>query len=130
MHTDTLNFSLPASATCAGKTRGHSDGQDWKSVGCPGHPAIRGASQSIQAIDERARPLSGSTVQMWFTSKEAARVLRISHRTLEDWRLKGNGPKFQKVGRLVRYSLAELSAFTSRPAFSNTAEAAINRNCG
>lgn len=31
-----------------------------------------------------------------YTTKEAARALRVSHRTLEDWRLKGGGPPFNK----------------------------------
>lgn len=57
-----------------------------------------------------------------FTTKEAARVLRVSHRTLEDWRLRGEGPRFQKWGRLVRYHASELSAFASQPSFSNTGE--------
>jgi excisionase family DNA binding protein len=42
------------------------------------------------------------------TTKQAAELLCISHRTLEQMRLKGGGPVYLKVGRLVRYSSAAL----------------------
>lgn len=58
-----------------------------------------------------------------FTTKEAAKLLRVSHRTLEDWRLRGEGPQFQKWGRLVRYRRRDLADFTNRPRFTNTGEA-------
>lgn len=58
------------------------------------------------------------------TNKEAARKLGISHRTLEDWRLTNRGPRFVKLGRLVRYRLGDLLDFMERNSFMNTAEAA------
>ena len=58
-----------------------------------------------------------------YSTKEAARLLGISHRTLEDWRTRGAGPRFFTMGRLVRYRLAELDRFVNRYDFGNTAEA-------
>lgn len=58
------------------------------------------------------------------TNKEAARKLGISHRTLEDWRLTNRGPRFVKLGRLVRYRLDDLLDFMDRNSFMNTAQAA------
>lgn len=58
------------------------------------------------------------------TNKEAARKLGISHRTLEDWRLTNRGPRFVKLGRLVRYRLNDLLDFMDRNSFMNTAQAA------
>lgn len=58
------------------------------------------------------------------TNKEAARKLGISHRTLEDWRLTNRGPRFVKLGRLVRYRLGDLLDFMDRNSFMNTAQAA------
>ncbi|WP_369058341.1 helix-turn-helix domain-containing protein [Caulobacter sp. 73W] len=52
---------------------------------------------------------------------EAARVLSISPRTLEDWRLRGGGPAFHKLGRAVRYDSEELEAFVRRALRHNTA---------
>lgn len=61
--------------------------------------------------------------QMVMTTKEAGRFLRVSHRTLEDWRLSGQGPPFRKWGRLVRYHISDLTSFADGPSFSNTGEA-------
>jgi excisionase family DNA binding protein len=58
------------------------------------------------------------------TTQEAAERLGASRRTLEDWRLRGNGPVYRKLGkRLVRYSLPGLEAFVSRGARANTGDA-------
>lgn len=56
-------------------------------------------------------------------TKQAARLLGCSHRTLEDWRLRGNGPRFLKLGRAVRYRMADLAEFMDKQTFSNTGEA-------
>jgi hypothetical protein len=36
---------------------------------------------------------------------------QLCRRTLENWRVSGNGPKYVKVGRLVRYAGAALIAW-------------------
>ena len=57
------------------------------------------------------------------TTSEAAGVLGVSARTLEDWRLRGGGPVFCKLGmRLVRYALEDLRAFIDLGARSNTGQ--------
>lgn len=46
------------------------------------------------------------------STKKAAAFLGVSVRTLEEWRRKGIGPAFAKIGRkLIRYELAELERF-------------------
>jgi predicted DNA-binding transcriptional regulator AlpA len=43
---------------------------------------------------------------------EAAEVLRLSERTLERWRSRGEGPKAKKIGsRRVAYSVAAILEF-------------------
>lgn len=43
---------------------------------------------------------------------QAARLLRISRRTLQGWRLKGGGPPFVRLGlRCIRYRRADLQEF-------------------
>ena len=42
------------------------------------------------------------------TELEAAKYLNVSHRTLQKLRVVGGGPKFIKLGRKVRYRLADL----------------------
>lgn len=42
---------------------------------------------------EKPRPTGDECL----TPKQLAALLRVSHRTVEGWRLKGNGPKFVRV---------------------------------
>lgn len=46
------------------------------------------------------------------TTKEAAAYLRLKPCTLEAWRTKGRGPKYQKLGSRVVYDLAALAFFS------------------
>ena len=54
-------------------------------------------------------------------TNDAAEVLGISPRTLEDYRWRGSGPPFYKLGRrLVRYRLDDLKAFAFQSKRQNT----------
>jgi excisionase family DNA binding protein len=44
-------------------------------------------------------------------TRQAAKLLQLSHRTLERWRLEGQGPVFVKMGGAVRYRMADLEAW-------------------
>lgn len=45
-------------------------------------------------------------------TKETARLLRISHRTLESWRGTGEGPKYCRVGgRNIRYRPEDIDLY-------------------
>jgi predicted DNA-binding transcriptional regulator AlpA len=49
--------------------------------------------------------------------KELARVLRVSIGTLRYWRGEGKGPRYIKVGQLVRYAPSDIHGWlNSRPA--------------
>lgn len=44
--------------------------------------------------------------------QEAAALLGLSRRTMQEWRRLGKGPKYKKLGeRAVRYELETLQAF-------------------
>ena len=45
------------------------------------------------------------------TEKEAAALLHVTVKGVQSWRYRGNGPRFVKVGRCVRYRLEDLQAF-------------------
>lgn len=56
---------------------------------------------------------------------QAAAILGLSRRTLENWRLAGKGPKFRKLGSRVLYSetdLIEFSEAQTRHSTSDTGE--------
>lgn len=56
--------------------------------------------------------------------REAARILGISVRTLQTWRVTGGGPPFVKVGAAVRYNPDRLADWLEARTVSNTAQAA------
>ena len=68
---------------------------------------------------------SGTIVPFAYCTKQAARLLQVSHRTLEDWRLRGGGPRFSKIGRSVRYRRIDLEEFLRQHSFENTAQARL-----
>ena len=45
------------------------------------------------------------------TEREASGVLGLSVRTLQKWRLQGNGPHFLKLGSAVRYDPQDLEQY-------------------
>jgi hypothetical protein len=45
------------------------------------------------------------------TEEAAAKRLAIKIKTLQKWRVTGDGPRYVKVGRSVRYRVEELEAF-------------------
>jgi len=52
----------------------------------------------------------------------AASILDLSTRTLQDWRVRGCGPKFRKLGRSVRYRLEDVQAFVNENVHQSTSE--------
>jgi excisionase family DNA binding protein len=60
--------------------------------------------------------------QTLMTEQEAARRLTVSVKTLQAWRVRGGGPRFVKVGRLVRYTEAAIEEFIRLHTLSSTSE--------
>jgi predicted DNA-binding transcriptional regulator AlpA len=56
------------------------------------------------------------------TTKEAADEMRMSPRTLERMRLDGDGPKFVKVRRSVRYRRIDIESWSVSCMVSSTSE--------
>ncbi len=54
---------------------------------------------------------------------DVKKILQVSDITLEQWRLKGKGPRFIKVGRCVRYRMKDLEDYIDRMTVSSTTEA-------
>ena len=58
---------------------------------------------------------------------EAARLLRLSTRTMERMRLQGIGPSYIKCGRSVRYRLDLIEEWVSRRVVSSTSDASLRQ---
>ncbi len=53
---------------------------------------------------------------------EAAVFLNVDVKTLQYWRWKGGGPRFVKLGRLVRYEISALDAYIDQNRKSHTSD--------
>ena len=49
--------------------------------------------------------------RVWMNTEQAADYLQVSKETLQRWRVTGEGPKYNKLPGLVRYSVSELDAW-------------------
>lgn len=58
----------------------------------------------------------------FLTTREAADYLGLKHNTLEAWRCRGDGPRFVKLGRSVRYRQSDLDQWIESRTRSNTSE--------
>ena len=56
------------------------------------------------------------------TVRELAKRFQVSEGTLGNWRVIGEGPRFIKVGSLVRYPIAEIEAWENKQLKSNTSQ--------
>lgn len=43
--------------------------------------------------------------------RQAAEYLRVKPQTLANWRMNGRGPEYVRLGRLIRYRIAQLEAW-------------------
>lgn len=59
-------------------------------------------------MTEQSKPQSP-----FLTTREAATYLRISTRTMENWRWSNDGPKYRKHGGTVVYHIDDLNDFST-----------------
>jgi hypothetical protein len=60
------------------------------------------------------------------TQEEAAKHLHLSPRTLEKYRVIGGGPRFRKLGTLVRYTLRDLDEWSAARTCESTSDPAYS----
>ena len=61
------------------------------------------------------------------TQREAALALRLSERTLERMRVTGNGPRFVKCNRSIRYQQTDLDAWIASRVVRSTSEVEVRQ---
>jgi predicted DNA-binding transcriptional regulator AlpA len=59
-------------------------------------------------------------MQTLLDQREAARLLNLSIRTMERFRLQGGGPLYVKCGRSVRYRTSDIEAWIAARVVSST----------
>jgi predicted DNA-binding transcriptional regulator AlpA len=61
------------------------------------------------------------------TQREAAMALRLSERTMERMRVTGNGPRFVKYNRSIRYQQHDLDQWIAQRVVRSTSEAEVRQ---
>jgi len=75
--------------------------------------------------DSKSVPDDPDHLDRLMDEREAAEFLGYSVRALQNWRVRGGGPRFVKVsGRSVRYRRRDLIIWIEERTVSNTTEAA------
>ena len=72
--------------------------------------------------DHASRAAEARKGSPFLSTREAAFYLSLSFRTLEKMRLTGNGPRFRKHGRFVRYHIVDLDAWSEGRRHSSTSD--------
>lgn len=64
-----------------------------------------------------SRETGEQTIESLLDERDVARWIRVSVATLRYWRGEGKGPRYRKVGQLVRYSPSDVQDWlNTRPA--------------
>lgn len=59
---------------------------------------------------------------IYMTTDQAAELLGVSPRTLEDWRYRGCGPSYRKLGRSVRYLKSQVIEWAEEAETESTSQ--------
>ncbi len=61
-------------------------------------------------------------MQSLITDEQFEATYGVSRKTLANWRVKGEGPRFVKIGGAVRYRAEDVTAWIDSRVFGSTAE--------
>lgn len=64
----------------------------------------------MAASNENLAAITGGATDLVDEARLAAR-LGVSPSTLQSWRYSGRGPRWSKLGRLIRYRIADVETF-------------------
>jgi excisionase family DNA binding protein len=60
--------------------------------------------------------------QEYLNTREVAKILAVSPRTIEKWRVTGEGPRFYRLGRVPRYSRDDIRSWVESRGYRSTTE--------
>jgi len=124
-HPLNLNLRRCADARSWPRSAGCSDGQALNVSVCGGgHPlpkSVPAAGANLQSLSRRwGNHVTRQNDLM--TTQEAAGYVRLSPRTLERYRVTGEGPKYLKLGRRVLYQRSELDIWLEKKVRRSTSD--------
>lgn len=71
--------------------------------------------------------MSDQSLETLLDEKELSRLLRVSIGTLRFWRTIGRGPRYRKVGQLVRYAPSDVHDWLGRRPSGGEGQAEVAR---
>lgn len=77
---------------------------------------------AVEALTLSTQLKRAIPMQRLLTQAEAAELLCLSERTLERLRVTGTGPRFVRLGRSVRYRLADVEAWVTARVVGSTSQ--------
>ncbi|MGO4383402.1 helix-turn-helix transcriptional regulator [Specibacter sp. RAF43] len=77
---------------------------------------------STELLDSPVRPVSTPLLDSLVAPVTLAERLGTTERSLSEWRIKGRGPKFIRVGRSVRYRPEAVDAWLLGQEYASTSE--------
>ncbi|PYI69744.1 DNA-binding protein [Arthrobacter livingstonensis] len=80
------------------------------------------AINSTPLLDSLVAPISTPLLDSLVAPITLAKCLGTTERSLSEWRIKGRGPKFIRVGRSVRYRPEAVDAWLLANEHSSTSE--------
>lgn len=63
------------------------------------------------------------------TETQLAERWAISRKTLQAWRLRGDGPRFMRIGTAIRYMLSDITAYEAANTHNSTASVSASILC-
>ena len=73
-------------------------------------------------IDHKSKSAMTCSIDQLLCEKQVARQFGMSIRTLQKWRVTGDGPAFAKLGGAVRYAAADVAAFIEKSRRASTSD--------
>lgn len=67
------------------------------------------------------------TIESLLNEQQVAEILGLACATLRKWRCTGEGPKFRKIGRAIRYRVEDIQAFIDSRGFENTSQVIMRK---
>lgn len=65
-------------------------------------------------MPQSQKPSTAKPISPLLSERQVAKIFDLSVRTLQGWRLRGDGPTYYKLGRAVRYDRADVAEFLRR----------------
>ena len=77
---------------------------------------------AVPVESDKQREAEMNDEELYMGTRELAAFLGLSPRTLDRYRVSGDGPPFHKFGNRVRYARADVEAWTAERRYSSTSD--------